>query len=136
MKTSKVSVLLPRFDKIGLVPVVVQNENNGAILMLAYADRRALEETLRTGLAHFYSRSRERLWKKGETSGNVMRVAGVSIDCDGDAVIYRVVPAGPACHTGKESCFWRSVIGSSLDAEHGDLKTEMIEVCVGLAGVS
>jgi phosphoribosyl-AMP cyclohydrolase len=73
--------------------------------MLAYADREALRLTAETGFAHFWSRSRRRLWRKGEESGNVQRVVEIRVDCDGDAVLYRVKPAGPACHTGNYTCF-------------------------------
>jgi len=89
----------------GLVPVVVQSLLDGAVLMLAYADRRAIEKTMETGLAHFYSRSRRRLWMKGEESGNLLHVAAILTDCDHDAVLYMVVEGGPACHTGRRSCF-------------------------------
>ncbi len=96
------------FSKLGgLVSVVVQDSETGEVLMLAFANREALERTLKEGLAYFYSRSRQRLWLKGETSGNYMRVVQVLVDCDGDAVIYRVIPAGPACHLGNRSCFSR-----------------------------
>lgn len=88
-----------------LRPVVVQDVTDGTVLMLAWADASALKETRRTGLAHFWSRSRRRLWRKGETSGNVMHLESVAADCDDDALLYRVHPAGPACHTGRRSCF-------------------------------
>ncbi|CAN5716059.1 bifunctional phosphoribosyl-AMP cyclohydrolase/phosphoribosyl-ATP diphosphatase HisIE [soil metagenome] len=91
----------------GLVPVVVQDLSSGDVLMVAYADREALERTLATGEAHFHSRSRGELWHKGATSGNVQEVAEVRYDCDGDTLLYRVRPAGPACHTGRRSCFFR-----------------------------
>ncbi|WP_231493520.1 phosphoribosyl-AMP cyclohydrolase [Alicyclobacillus macrosporangiidus] len=111
-----------RYDKdTGLVPVVVQDARNGRVLMLAYANREALKRTFGTGQAWFWSRSRQSFWCKGATSGNVQRVVEVRIDCDGDAVLYRVEPAGPACHTGAASCFYRvlqhkeSVIGSGPD---------------------
>ncbi|HQR47065.1 MAG TPA: bifunctional phosphoribosyl-AMP cyclohydrolase/phosphoribosyl-ATP diphosphatase HisIE [Thermoanaerobaculia bacterium] len=94
-----------QFDASGLVPVVVRDATNGDVLTLAYANAEAIEETRATGFSHFYSRSRKKLWKKGETSGNVQRVASISVDCDGDAVLYDVVPEGPACHTGSRSCF-------------------------------
>jgi imidazoleglycerol phosphate synthase cyclase subunit/phosphoribosyl-ATP pyrophosphohydrolase len=96
-----------RFDAAGLVPVVVRDVRTGEVLTLAYADAEAIALTRRTGFSHFYSRSRLSLWKKGETSGNVQRVEGISVDCDADAVVYDVVPAGPACHTGARSCFTR-----------------------------
>ena len=96
-----------RYDAAGLVPVVVRDARSGEVLTLAYADAEAIALTRRTGFSHFYSRSRLSLWKKGETSGNVQRVVGISVDCDADAVVYDVVPAGPACHTGARSCFSR-----------------------------
>jgi phosphoribosyl-ATP pyrophosphohydrolase/phosphoribosyl-AMP cyclohydrolase len=94
-----------RFDDRGLIPVVVQDVGSGAVLMLAYADREAVEKTLETGQAHFWSRSRRSLWKKGETSGNTLQVIDVTVDCDGDALLVRALPAGPACHRGTRSCF-------------------------------
>jgi phosphoribosyl-ATP pyrophosphohydrolase/phosphoribosyl-AMP cyclohydrolase len=93
-----------------LRPVVVQDAEDGTVLMIAWANDAALEATHRTGHAHFWSRSRSSLWRKGETSGNVMRIASVAEDCDGDALLYRVHPAGPACHTGKRSCFDADVL--------------------------
>jgi len=89
----------------GLLPVVVQDVASGAVLMLAWADRQAVERTLASGLGHFWSRSRQAPWQKGETSGNVLRVREVRRDCDGDALLYRADPAGPTCHTGARSCF-------------------------------
>ncbi|WP_114311805.1 bifunctional phosphoribosyl-AMP cyclohydrolase/phosphoribosyl-ATP diphosphatase HisIE [Thermus caldifontis] len=99
-----------KFDPEGLVPVVVQDAKTGEVLTLAYANREALEETLRTGRSTFYSRSRKALWRKGETSGNIQEVVEVLLDCDGDAVVYRVLPHGPACHTGERSCFHRPLL--------------------------
>ena len=93
------------FDERGLVPAVAQDATTGAVLMLAWMNAEALQATLATREAHFYSRSRARLWKKGETSGNVLRVREVRTDCDADSVLLLVDPAGPACHTGKTSCF-------------------------------
>jgi len=89
----------------GLLPVIVQDADDGTVLMLAWANAEALAATERTGEAHFWSRSRDRLWRKGETSGNVMHMAGLATDCDGDAILYRVRPAGPACHQGTRTCF-------------------------------
>jgi phosphoribosyl-ATP pyrophosphohydrolase/phosphoribosyl-AMP cyclohydrolase len=88
-----------------LLPVAVQDADTGELLMLAYANREALEATERTREAHFWSRSRDELWRKGATSGNTMAVVDISTDCDGDAIRYRVRPSGPACHTGARSCF-------------------------------
>ena len=94
-----------RFDERGLVPVVVQDVARGDVLMLAWANQEALERTLESGELTFWSRSRGRLWKKGETSGNVLRVVTLHADCDGDVVLARVAPTGPACHTGDATCF-------------------------------
>lgn len=93
------------YDDRGLVPVVVQDVGTGAVLMLAYASREAVELTLSTGQAHFWSRSRQSLWKKGETSGNTLQVVEALADCDGDALLVRALPAGPACHRGTRTCF-------------------------------
>ncbi len=103
-----------RFDEAGLVPVVAQDAATGDVLTLAYANREALEKTLATGEAHFYSRSRGELWRKGATSGNTQRVVEVRLDCDGDAVLYRVEPRGPACHTGERTCFFTTLAGEGV----------------------
>jgi phosphoribosyl-ATP pyrophosphohydrolase/phosphoribosyl-AMP cyclohydrolase len=89
----------------GLVTIVVQHAHDDVVLMVAHADREALEATLRTGAMHFHSRSRKRLWKKGESSGNVLSVVSLEADCDRDAVLARCLAAGPTCHTGTASCF-------------------------------
>ena len=94
-----------KYDDRGLLPVVVQDAGSGAVLMLAFANREAVELTLSTGEAHFWSRSRQSLWRKGETSGNSLRVVEVTADCDGDALLVRAIPAGPACHRGTRTCF-------------------------------
>jgi phosphoribosyl-ATP pyrophosphohydrolase/phosphoribosyl-AMP cyclohydrolase len=94
-----------RFDDRGLVPAIVQDAATGAVLMLAYMDREALDATLRTREVHFHSRSRDKLWKKGETSGNVLHLVELAPDCDADALLVKVHPAGPACHTGQATCF-------------------------------
>ncbi len=96
-----------KWDAAGLVTVVVQDRHTGEVRMVAHADAAAIGKTLETHQAWFYSRSRASLWRKGETSGNVLDVAEVWVDCDGDAVLYLVDPAGPSCHTGAESCFFR-----------------------------
>jgi phosphoribosyl-ATP pyrophosphohydrolase/phosphoribosyl-AMP cyclohydrolase len=103
-----------RFDEGGLVPVVTQDAATGDVLTLAYANREAVEKTLATGEAHFYSRSRRELWRKGETSGNTQKVVEVRLDCDGDALLYKVEPRGPACHTGESSCFFRTMAGEGV----------------------
>ena len=94
-----------RFDKDGLIPAVIQDADTGRVLTLAYMNRESLAITLEEKRTCFFSRSRQALWRKGETSGNVQRVVRVTADCDGDALIVEVEPSGPACHTGQESCF-------------------------------
>lgn len=101
-----------RWDEAGLVTVVAQDRATGEVRMVAHANRAAVEETLRTRDAHFFSRSRGKLWRKGEESGNVLRVCEVWRDCDGDALIYLCDPSGPTCHTGTETCFF-----ARLDAD-------------------
>ena len=102
-----------RFDDRGLVPCVMQDWRTGEVLTLAYMNADALERTRETGEMHFYSRSRREVWHKGQTSGNVQRVRQLRYDCDGDAIVALVEPAGPACHTGERSCFYRDVEGSA-----------------------
>ncbi|MGB9767022.1 MAG: bifunctional phosphoribosyl-AMP cyclohydrolase/phosphoribosyl-ATP diphosphatase HisIE [Sulfurihydrogenibium sp.] len=97
------------FNEDGLVPVIAQNYYNGKILMQAYANKEAIQETIKSGYATYFSRSRQSLWKKGETSGNLQKVIDIKIDCDEDSLIYLVVEEGPACHTGEESCFYRNL---------------------------
>lgn len=98
----------------GLLPVVVQEVASGAVLMLAWADREAVARTVERGEGWFWSRSRRRLWRKGESSGNTLAVAEVALDCDGDALLYRVDAAGPTCHTGARSCFEEAPVGERL----------------------
>jgi len=98
-----------RFDERGLVPCVLQDWRSGEVLTLAYMNQEALSLTRETGEVHFFSRSRDELWRKGETSGNVQRLRQLRYDCDGDAVVALVEPAGPACHTGERSCFHRDL---------------------------
>jgi phosphoribosyl-ATP pyrophosphohydrolase/phosphoribosyl-AMP cyclohydrolase len=103
-----------RFDRNGLVSVVAQDVATGDVLTLAYANREAVEKTLASGEAHYYSRSRSELWRKGATSGNTQRVVEVRLDCDGDALLYMVEPRGPACHTGERRCFFTSLAGDGV----------------------
>lgn len=100
------------FDAQGLVPAVVQEVDTGEVLMVAWMSREALDRTLATGLAHFWSRSRGRLWQKGETSGHVQHVDRVYVDCDGDSLLVQVHQAGVACHTGQRTCFFRALDGA------------------------
>jgi phosphoribosyl-AMP cyclohydrolase / phosphoribosyl-ATP pyrophosphohydrolase len=102
-----------RFDERGLVPCVMQDWRTGEVLTLAYMNAEALRRTRETGEMHFFSRSRGELWHKGETSGNVQRLRQLRYDCDGDALVALVEPAGPACHTGERSCFYRDLDGSA-----------------------
>lgn len=101
----------PDFERNPLVAVVVQEARTGEVRMLGYMDREAYDATVSTGELHFRSRSRGRLWKKGESSGHVHRVVGLSLDCDGDALLVSVEPAGPTCHTGRPSCFSETIYG-------------------------
>ncbi|HEX8691727.1 MAG TPA: bifunctional phosphoribosyl-AMP cyclohydrolase/phosphoribosyl-ATP diphosphatase HisIE [Longimicrobium sp.] len=103
-----------KLDERGLVPVVAQDARTGEVLMLAWASAEALRLTAESGRAHYWSRSRGELWKKGETSGNAQEVVEVRLDCDGDAVLYRVRQTGPACHTGERSCFFRAAGADGL----------------------
>jgi phosphoribosyl-AMP cyclohydrolase / phosphoribosyl-ATP pyrophosphohydrolase len=112
-----------RFDEQGLVPCVMQDWATGEVLTLAYMNEEALRRTLDTREIHFYSRSRDELWRKGETSGNVQRVRQIRYDCDGDALVALVEPTGPACHTGQRSCFYRDLNGTAdpeVDAAPAD----------------
>ena len=109
-----------RFGADGLVPVVAQENRSGDVLMVAFADRDALARTADTGYAHYFSRSRRTLWRKGETSGHVQRVREIRLDCDGDTVLYRVEQEGPACHTGNRTCFARVVGGAAGERGHAE----------------
>ncbi len=106
--------LNPKYDRDGLITAVVTNVDSGEVLMVAHMNAQALKLTVDTGLAHFWSRSRQSLWKKGETSGHMLQVRDIRIDCDQDAVWVKAVPAGPTCHTGARSCFFRRVSAEGL----------------------
>jgi phosphoribosyl-ATP pyrophosphohydrolase/phosphoribosyl-AMP cyclohydrolase len=103
--TPPLEPLEPAYGPDGLIPVIVQDVADGRVLMLAYADAEALAATVTTGEVHFHSRSRDRLWRKGETSGNTLTLRGLALDCDVDALLATVEPAGPTCHRGTRSCF-------------------------------
>ena len=105
-------MLEPTFDERGLVPCVVQDADRGTVLMLAWMNAEALRLTRETGTVHFWSRSRQALWKKGETSGNTLALVELRVDCDADAILVRARPAGPTCHTGATSCFYRDADGA------------------------
>jgi phosphoribosyl-ATP pyrophosphohydrolase/phosphoribosyl-AMP cyclohydrolase len=120
-----------------LVPAIVQDARDGRVLMLAWMDDEALRLTRETGEAWFWSRSRERLWKKGETSGNTLAVEEVRDDCDGDALLVRVVPRGPACHTGSTSCFapalWRTVVERVRERPEGSYVASLADAGIARA---
>jgi phosphoribosyl-AMP cyclohydrolase / phosphoribosyl-ATP pyrophosphohydrolase len=139
-----------RFGADGLVPAVVQDVADGRVLMLAYMDAEALDATRRTGEVHFHSRSRGRLWRKGETSGNVLRLVALDVDCDADALLVTVDPVGPTCHRGTRSCFdvdgsseagpervsqgfawletlWSTIASRAADRPHGSYTTSLLE---------
>jgi phosphoribosyl-AMP cyclohydrolase len=108
------SAFMPRFDGQGLLTAIAVDSRSREILMVAFMDAEALARTRETGLAHFHSRSRGRLWMKGESSGHVLRVEEIRVDCDQDALVMLVTPEGPACHTGARSCFYRRLEGDRL----------------------
>ncbi len=105
----------PKFDEDGLVPAIVQDATTGAVLMMAWMNAEALRLTEETRVVHFWSRSRKALWKKGETSGNTLALIDMRLDCDADALLVRVHPAGPTCHTGTKTCWGDDVSGSIVD---------------------
>lgn len=130
------------FDETGLVPVVAQDASDGRVLMVAWANREALEQTLDTGFVHFWSRSRGELWKKGLTSGNTLALVSLHADCDGDTILARVDPAGPACHTGDDTCFgtgtepaaeatlpavWRTLASRAEERPEGSYTVRLLE---------
>lgn len=104
-----------KYDERGLVPAIIQDAESGEVLMFAFTNREALEKALETGFMHFYSRSRGRLWLKGERSGHTQRIREIRVDCDSDAVLVRVEQEGGACHTGFRSCFYRRVEPLAVD---------------------
>src|SRR5690625_3327136 len=113
------------FDDNGLIPAIVQDEQTGSVLMLAYMNVEALEKTIETKETWFYSRSRQELWHKGATSGNRQTVKRLTLDCDQDAILVEVVPMGPACHTGEKTCFYQTAL------EEQDSKREIIHELTG-----
>ena len=105
----------PRFDEQGLIPAIVQDATTGAVLMLAWMNAEALRLTRETAVVPFWSRSRQQIWKKGETSGNTLALVDLRLDCDGDAILVRANPAGPTCHTGTRTCWGDDVPASIVD---------------------
>ncbi len=113
-RTGRPGNLHIRFDERGLVPAVVQDWRDGAVLMVGYMNRASLDLTLQTGEVHFWSRSRKRLWKKGETSGHTLRCQRLFLDCDGDTLLVKAEPMGPTCHTDARTCFWAEVTSRGI----------------------
>jgi phosphoribosyl-AMP cyclohydrolase len=105
-----------RFNSDGLIPAIIQDQGNGRVLMMAWMNRASLEKTIETGKTHFWSRSRQKFWMKGESSGHTQTVKDIAFDCDGDTLLIQVDQIGAACHEGYRSCFFRSV-GGGGDAE-------------------
>ena len=103
-----------KFDAAGLIPAIAQQHDSGEVLMLAWMTREAVEETLATSRVCYWSRSRQKLWRKGETSGHVQRLVEMRLDCDGDTLLLRVDQEGPACHTGERSCFFRRIEAGAM----------------------
>lgn len=118
------SQFAPRFDADGLIPAICTDANTGEVLMFAWMNADALRSTLQTGEAHFFSRSRKKLWKKGEESGNVLTISEIATDCDQDVVWLKVnvTGAGKACHTGARSCFYRQILPDTTNPERSTLK--------------
>lgn len=108
------SRFLPKFDDRGLLTAVIVDDQTQQVLMVGFMDQEAIDQTLKTKLAHFHSRSRGKLWQKGETSGNVLRVQEILVDCDQDALVIKCEASGPTCHTGVTSCLYRRLEGSQL----------------------
>jgi phosphoribosyl-AMP cyclohydrolase / phosphoribosyl-ATP pyrophosphohydrolase len=117
-----------KFDESGLVPAIVQDSATRQLLTLAYMNAESLQRTIETGETWFWSRSRNRLWHKGETSGHTQRVVSMTLDCDGDAVALLVEPRGPACHTGAPSCFERTIHGTPIKKDLAEVLTELFAV--------
>jgi phosphoribosyl-ATP pyrophosphohydrolase/phosphoribosyl-AMP cyclohydrolase len=121
---------MPEFDANGLIPAIVQHARSGEVLMLGYMNEEALRLTQESDMVTFWSRSRGELWRKGETSGNVLRLVEIRQDCDGDALLVLAEPAGPTCHTGKPSCFHRTLDGKIIDKRvpHGIILSHLTDV--------
>lgn len=117
-----------KFNEQGLIPAVLQDVNTGEILMVAYMNKESLEKTLASGKACFWSRSRQELWLKGETSGNYQYVEDILIDCDSDTLLVKVKPEGPACHTGRRSCFYRTFDREEISEENDNKTVDKTEV--------
>lgn len=117
-----------QFDASGLIPAIIQDALTGRVLMLGWMNEASLRRTVHTGHVWFWSRSRNELWRKGATSGNVLRVRELRADCDADAILVRAEPTGPTCHTGRESCFWQDLDGNVLEPPHAGFLDELEDV--------
>jgi phosphoribosyl-ATP pyrophosphohydrolase/phosphoribosyl-AMP cyclohydrolase len=104
-----------KYDDRGLIPVIIQDADNGNVLMLGYANQESLRRTVDSGEVWFYSRSRQELWHKGETSGNILKVVSIAKDCDSDTILIKAKPSGPVCHTGNQSCFFQKFDKDDID---------------------
>ncbi len=113
-----------KYDEKGLIPAVIQDGKTLEVLMVAYMNAESLQRTISTGLTWFWSRSRRTFWQKGATSGNVQRVQDILYDCDNDTLLVRVEPAGPACHTGERTCFYRSFSGNAVAGKKTEGETK------------
>jgi phosphoribosyl-AMP cyclohydrolase len=120
-----------KFDANGLIPAIIQEQKTGRVLMMAWMNRASLEQTLATGKTHFWSRSRQKFWMKGESSGHTQTVKAVSFDCDGDALLIQVDQIGAACHEGYRSCFFRTVQGSDSAFEITEAQLQTPEQIYG-----
>lgn len=116
-----------KLDRQGLVAAVVQHHETGRVLMVGYMNPESLQRTRETGVVWFYSRSRQRLWQKGETSGNVLNVRSIEVDCDRDALLIRAEPTGPVCHTGAADCFFNEVEDSDLETAHATASSAILD---------
>ncbi|SHE41390.1 bifunctional phosphoribosyl-AMP cyclohydrolase/phosphoribosyl-ATP diphosphatase HisIE [Alkalibacter saccharofermentans] len=112
-----------KYDEKGLIPAIVQDADTSAVLMMAYMNEESLKKTIKTGTTWFYSRSRQKLWNKGESSGNFQKIISIDYDCDEDTLLLKVVPEGPSCHTGEYSCFYRSITGDTAFQSENMLST-------------
>src|SRR5699024_4395868 len=117
-----------QFNDDGLIPAIVQDEQSGDVLMLAYMNEKALQKTIETKETWFYSRSRQELWHKGATSGNKQQVKQITIDCDADTLLVQVAPLGPACHTGEETCFFNSLVENEADRKSTRLNSSHVSI--------
>ena len=132
---TSVDLAAVRFDENGLVPVVAQHAGSGDVLMVAWANREALTRALAEGIVYFWSRSKNRLWKKGETSGNTLALVSLHGDCDGDTLLALVNPAGPACHTGEPTCFGKGAAPSAEGASAGSARSHQAGTVAALAAL-